>query len=186
MKTHDGRKLQVCAVILAVILALASIALGVIQIVVAADSRHFMEAGGVTGILTLIIGPLAAYVLCLALRGFGTIVRKYENDENEPDREQPAANHTVPAKLAQREKDREAREKDALSDWYAERFGTDKAGDEEEEEIPPETQKKRTFLNMIGIEDVGDNEDKPSKTQKKRMFLNMIGIEDVGDDEDNA
>ena len=156
-ETHDGRNLQVFGTILSVIIGFASIALGVVPIVVAADSHHFMETGGVTGILTLIIGPFVAYVLCLVLRGFGTIVRKYENDEDEPVREQPAAKRTAPAKPEQREKDREAREKEVLSEWYAERFGTDEAEVGDEEEKPPKTQKKRTFLNMIGIEDVEEN-----------------------------
>ena len=158
-ETHDGRNLQIFGAVLSIIIGFASIALGVVQIVVAADSRNFMEAGGVTGILTLIIGPFVAYVLCLVLRGFGTIVRKYENDEDEPVREQPAAKRTAPAKPAQREKDREAREKEVLSEWYAERFGTDEAEVGDEEEKPPKTRKKHKFLNMIGIEDVGDGED---------------------------
>lgn len=103
-KTYDGRNLQKCAVILSIVAALASIALGVVQIVAAADSGDFLQAGGVTGILTLVLGPFAAYVLCLVLRGFGTIVRKYENDEE------------------------------------------------------PKLRNKRSFLDLIGIEDVEENE----------------------------
>ncbi len=121
-ETHDGRNLQIFGAILSIIIGFASIVLGVVQIVMAADSRNFMEAGGVTGILTLIIGPLSAYVLCLVLRGFGTIVRKYENDEDDG-------------------KYKDDRDYDD-GEWVKSK---------------PKT--KRTFLNMIGIEDVGDDED---------------------------
>jgi len=121
-ETHDGRNLQIFGAILSIIIGFASIVLGVVHIVMAADSRNFMEAGGVTGILTLIIGPLSAYVLCLVLRGFGTIVRKYENDEDDG-------------------KYKDDRDYDD-GEWVKSK---------------PKT--KRTFLNMIGIEDVGDDED---------------------------
>ena len=86
-QTHDGRKLRVCAVILAVILTIASIALGIIQIVAGAEAHGLSDAGEVMeivkGVVILVVGPFLAFVICLLLRGFGTIVRKYENDEDD-------------------------------------------------------------------------------------------------------
>ncbi len=123
MFKHTGKMLQTIAQGAFWVLSVASVVLGIVLIATMAET----EIGIVMGVLVLILGPFAAYVASLVLYGYGTIVRKCENDED--------------------------------------------GGRSGSEQIKPNPRPKRSFLDLIGLETVGDTEENPKRqpaTEKRQ------------------
>ncbi len=71
-----GGQLKTFAVVFAVLFAIASIVFAVAQLATSCDysGSDFVKHGGITGLLALFGGPLAAYLLYLLLYGFAVLI----------------------------------------------------------------------------------------------------------------
>ena len=71
-----GEHLKTLAAVFALIFAVASIAFAIVQLSISCEysGYDFVKHGGITGLVLLLGGPLAAYLMYLLLYGFGIVI----------------------------------------------------------------------------------------------------------------